>query len=204
MPFLAVPDGVQVELVHLLAGSICTTAPIFLDRGGETPSDPVALADTVDGWWRTSVLPNLSVNLFYTHYQWRRLDAPDSPVTQTVHAPPLIGGMGGNCHPANVSVRVNLRREPGTFGNTGCLFVPGIPHFASTGNTLHADWRAAVEAAYTDLIAAALAAGWEWAVINKIRHGELLPAARRLPVYRATIDSPYTGQRRSRLHNEPL
>jgi hypothetical protein len=112
--------------------------------------------------------------------------------------------MGGNCHPASVSVRVNLRLEPGTFGNTGCLFVPGIPHFASTGNTLHLDWRSAVQDAYNELIGVAAAVDWEWVVIQKFSHRHLLFAAGRHPVIRATIDSPYTGQRRSRLHNDPL
>lgn len=204
MPFLPVIDGVQVELVHLLDGSTCETAPTFLDRSPGGGGDPLALGALVDEWWTSSVLPHLSVSLNYVRYLVRQLVTPTGPVTRVDKVPTLTGGIGGGPQPANVSVRLNLKTDPQLFGFTGAAFVPGIPQAVVNGNKVDLSWRATILAAYNDLLDQTTAAGWEWIVVNKFRRGHLLPAAGRIRVIRVDPSSPYVSQRRSRLHNEPL
>jgi hypothetical protein len=204
MPFAPVAGGVQVELVHQLDGSICETGPIFLDRGPVGPADPLVLGAAVNEWWITRVLPHLSVSLSYIRYVIRPLDSASSPRTTVPLIPPLTGGEGGVPQPANVSVRVNYKVQPGQFKSMGCGFLPGIPQSAVTGNRIHADWKAIIEAAYNDLIGVAGALDWEWIVVGKWDHGHFGPGVARTEIIRAEISSPWVAQRRSRLHNVPL
>lgn len=204
MPFVPVHGAVQVELVHLLGESVCETAPLFLDRGAGGPADPAVLGATVDEWWRTRVLPHLSVVLQYQRYVLRPQESAGDTPTIVDHIPPITGGAGGGCCPANVAVRVNYVLNPQLFINKGCGFVPGIPHSAVSNNLIRPEFRAVIESAYNDLIALTMLVGWSWIVAHKIRHGAPLPTAARAPVIGAMISSPWVAQRRSRLHNDPL
>lgn len=204
MPFLPVADGIQVELVHVLDGSTCETAPTFLDRTPGGGGSGLELGSAVDEWWTSRVLPYLSVSLTYTRYLVRSLATASGPVTRVDKAPPPTGGIGGGPQPANVSVRLNYKVDPELFGFTGCGFIPGVPQAATTGNKVDLVWRATLLDAFNDLIGVAQSVGWEWIVVNKFRRGHLLPAAGRMRIIRVDPSSPYVSQRRSRLHNEPL
>lgn len=204
MPFLPVADGVQVELVHLLDGSTCETAPVFLDRTPGGGGDALALGAAVDEWWVTRVLPHLSVSLSYTRYLVRSLASASGPVTRVDKVPPLTGGIGGGPQPANVALRLNYKVDPQLFGFTGCGFVPGVPQAVVAGNTVDLTWRATLLDAYNDLIGLVAALGWQWIVVHKFRRGHLLPAAGRMRIIRVDPSGPWVSQRRSRLHNDPL
>lgn len=204
MPFLALPNGAVVELVHTLGGSVCETTFTFVKRPFVGVPTLTELGTTTDVWWRTYVLPYLSVSLTYVRYVVTDVSAPAGSSVTALAPLGTTGGQGGGPQPANVSARMNYTVEIPPGGKKGCSFVPGIPIGATTGNHLHDDWRIALNDAYSNLIDLANLHNWQWVVASKWSAGALRAAAIPYRVDITEITSSLVSQRRSRLHNEPL
>jgi len=204
MPFLPLADGAQVELVHLLDGSICETTFTFTKRPtGGTPT----LADlgvAVSAWWRTFVLPNLSVSLTYLRYVVTDISTAGGTSIVVNQAPGITGGAGGGSQAANVSARMNyiVALPPG--GRKGCSFIPGIPISATVGNRMPSWWRVLMNDRYSNLIDIATLHNWLWVVESKFHNNALRPTGEPYRVDITEISSPVLSQRRSRLHNTPI
>lgn len=204
MPFVPLPDGAQVELVHVLDGSVCEVVFVFQKRALGPPIPLPALGALISNWWRTQVLPNLSVHMSYLRYRVTDISFFGAIPLQVDIIPPQPGSTGGGPQPASVAVRIGYIVEVPPGGLRGCTFVPGIPILHTTGNRYHQELRELLFEAFVALIDLAAFNGWKWVVWSKWHQGVLRTVAEGYGVSLIVFRSPYVSQRRSRLHNDPL
>lgn len=202
MPFLPLPNGLQVEVLHELFGAPVECTFTFITHTSSTPSTVLSAQLAVFLYWRDHVLPLLSRDLLWTGLAVTDLSVEGGERLVVPFTEPILGGYTASALPANVAARVNyiVAYPPG--GRRGCMFLPGVPSDQADASRLSDVWRALVTEATSYLIDGAELQGWRWVVASKFLHGALRPVAVPLRVDITTLDSLWTAQRRKRLHNE--
>jgi hypothetical protein len=202
MPFVPLPDGLQIEVLHTLFEQPLECTFTFAKRPFVGTPTLEGAAAAVFFWWRDRMLPLLSRDL-----QWIGLAGTDISTAggERVVIPfesPLSGGYTAGALSANVSVRVNyiVAHPPGR--RRGCMFLPGIPSDQVSVNRLDLGWRAAVSVGASYLIDAAALENWRWVVSSKWSGGVLRSSAVPYRVDITYVDSLFVAQRRMRLRNQ--
>jgi len=204
-PFVVFPNGVQVELVFILAGQVVSNRLWFwtpLDPPGST--ELLDLADGVYSWYTSNILPSLSNELLLQTVVAKDWSTPTTPFEVTT-LPPIAGGTVESSYSANVALSVGFQ-WPIQFARLkkNKNYVTGIPLSAVDLNTPTDAIRDALFEGYAALVDAArlFAPGfyWFWVVTsawedNTLRSEQLFKKCIG-PVERARI---LVGQRRKRL-----
>jgi hypothetical protein len=198
------PDGLAVEVIHLLFGQPCECRFWFIPR-------PLPFTPTVESaslavlqFWLIDILPLLSWELYFTAVQVRT-SGRGRPVALRVDFPvPYRGGIITGSESANVTVRVGMQvaNPPGDWRS--CFFLPGVPKNQVDGNTLSTSWLANLNDVASNLIDRAGTQGWRWVVASRQLDNEPRPVPVGLRVDFVQVLSPWTSQRRKRLLNLPF
>lgn len=204
MAFVPFPNGYACEVVGELLGKVCENTFWFeyLPELGDAPT-LLFVAEHMRDWYVSEFLPALS-----TSYVLLRsvctLPSGRTPPSVTVPISGAAGGIGGAPHPANVTYRINLQVQSPPGRRRGCLFVPGIPTAVTVGNVVDAGWRLDWRDPLGHL--QDLARSWhlQWVVASKYLNGAPRPTVEPWRIDFIRTDRVYVGQRRSRLHNEPV
>lgn len=202
-PFVALPNGAQVQLVFQLGGQIVQNRLWFLNRQPpNTPAQLDALAAGVTSWHTSEVLPLLSDQLLLAAveaFDW----TADPPPYVGVTTPLLSGGISGACQSANVAVRISWVSSSGSRIKRNSNFLPGIPDSVLDINTIDPLWGGNLVSAYIDLIDLAPLMGsfpaWEWVSTSAWLSGSLRAEQDWARVDFPYLPSVYSTQRRKRL-----
>jgi hypothetical protein len=196
------PNGCQVELVHLLFEVPCEVTFTFVKHPVvfEPTLEGIGLA--VYGWWVNDILPLLGTDLYFVRYRATDVSSAGGASVEVDLPDPPRGGIGGGCLTANVAVRVNYKVAAPPGRRIGCCFLPGIPREIVFGNYITQAWADAVNDVFSNLIDAAEHESWRWVVWSKFLNGALRSTAVGYRVDFPRIDGLTVGQRRRRLHNE--
>lgn len=199
MTFVPFPNGHMVEVVGVLVDRLCENTFWFLDRLdiGPPPSEPTIAANVL-GWYEGQVMPLLSER--YTTIE--AISTPQDTEGLTPSIAPSLGVAGsilGECHPANVTYRINLTTALSRGHRRGCIFVPGIARAVTEGNQGLESWRSDIFDAYVNLIDLATTWNLQWVVASKFEGGS--PRAEVAPFRVDFLDAfhPTLSQRRSRV-----
>lgn len=202
MPFLPLPDGAQVELIHSLGGRPLESTFWFVKHEVSAPADLAVLTSACAVWWRDWMLPHLSHELFFVANQATDVSVVGGAVVRFELDPPLRGELVTASQPANVAFRVNYSTTKVRSPTVGCLFVPGIPDDRLVINTMDAEWVRAVVEATTELVDWIEHYNWRWVVASKWLDGSLRSQAHPYRVNHTFASGRIVGQRRRRLRNE--
>lgn len=175
-PFVALPDGAQVELVFIYDSQVVTNRLWFWTASGPPGSaDLVGLADGVFAWYAATILPALSDQLQLVTVVATDWSVPDQ-VGEVSSAAPVDGGITAEGCPANVSVVVPFR-WPLTYSRLkkNKNYVCGVPVQEATFNTPSATIRSVLFEGYAALIDAARTFSpgdyWYWVVTSAYEDG---------------------------------
>lgn len=203
MPFVPLPNGLQIELLHTLFERPVECTFTFVERPFGGPAIVENAATAAFFYWITHILPYLSRDLQLVGVAATDVSVSGGERLLIPLATPIAGGFTAGALPANVTVRVNYQVAYPPGGRRGCMFLPGIPSDQVTNNRIDLSWRAAITEQASYLIDLAELNGWRWVVASKWLAGSLRAVAVPMRVDITSVDSLYVGQRRGRLHNEP-
>lgn len=173
--FVPLPNGYQVEIVHLLDGvGIENRLWFTFDNPPASVADVQGLTDGVASWWTGSVLPYLSADLFtgfVSAKDWFAFPPPVIAFT-TIDLP---GGVAAEACSANVGVVVPFRYPIGARLKRNKHYVPGVPEQEVTLNTPSTAIRTALFEAYAALVDAARlftpVLNWRWVLTSAYEGG---------------------------------
>lgn len=135
-PFVPLPAGAQVELVHVLGGQVISNRLWFtFDNPPYLLADLQGLVDGVAFWWTDNILPFLSQDLVtarVTGYDW----TTSPPLFDATTVLNVAGGVGAESLSANVAVVVPFDWPIGIRLKRNKHFVAGVPEQEVTLNTL--------------------------------------------------------------------
>ena len=173
MAFIPVANVVQVQLFGREDGQTTVNDLYFiLGVGGITPVNMGALLDAVCAWYAGSIAPRLSSAWSFERGHAQDLSAPNSiSLDNALHT--AVGGVGGAPAPNNVSFAISFRTRFSGRSFRGRNYLPGIPLFDITGNTMNVEPIGQFLAAYEELLpgGGVLPAGWAWVVVSRFTAG---------------------------------
>lgn len=201
--FVPLENGAQVEVIFDLGGQIVENRLWFVSR--QPPIDQTQLDNLTFGvaaWHTSEVLPLLSEHLFCLSVNATDWSAQPAPYVSTT-AVGLSGGTLGECHSANVAIRIAWIGDSGGKFRRNSNFVPGIPTSVLALNTIDPTWADNLRLAYVDLIDLAELMGpfpaWTWVSTSMWLAGALRTSQQHSRVDFPYLPSPYSTQRRKRL-----
>jgi len=202
MPFLAMPEAVQVELRCRLFDVPCETTVTFVKH--QVTISPTLLTASLAAslWWGGQMMPLLSSELLWVGVTATDISIAAGASVKTDLPTAIPGGIVVRSLPANVAVRVNYQVARPSQGLLGCMFLPGVPANQVAGNTIMSSWKDAIFEAANSLIDSAVLQGWRWVVESKFEAGQLRPEGVPFEINTASVTGAFVGQRRRRLHNE--
>lgn len=200
MPFLATPNGIQVELRFTQDGQRVENAHWFMGPTmNPTPAELETVADMVQLWWEEEVQPIQSntVNL-------REIYVTDQSVVdgETFTYSPTVSTTGANVNaplPNNVTVAISFRTSRRGRSFRGRAYVIGLTANQVAASHLTPAAATAWVAAYDSLVNRAALAGFQLCVCSKIENGNPRMGGLLTPVNDALITDDTVDSQRRRL-----
>ena len=168
MPFVPVPDSVEVEMRMLLDAQHIENTLYFNQVGGWTIADMTALANALLIWWTTQYSDQASVQLSLNEIKVTDLSsATASTVTVPAPTPHPVGSDAFQALPNNCTVCVSIRTNLRGRSFRGRNYYAGISENVVDQNTVQAAALAVILAAYNGLFTVASTLGVDWVVVSR-------------------------------------
>lgn len=149
MPFVPVPNTVELESVFMLDGQIVEITNYFFKDAVTTPADLAELADAWSVTIKDHLLPFLANSLALLRIVAKVIDAADGIVFVSTLGLPANGLDNSEAVPSNVAATLSFRTGVSGRSFRGRNYLPGIPSAAVAVNTLSTDFTNGVAAAYS-------------------------------------------------------
>ncbi len=200
MAFIPTADEVKVDVNFLLFGQQVDNTLWFKFRDGEpTLTDLMNLATAVNGYWASTFMPLLTIDLTLTGCevtgQWD-LTAPSvaQPIT------PVAGAITSAGLPGNVAFVITFLTGSRGRSARGRNYVSGIYEAAVVGNTILDTLANNLVAAYDGILAeTSLDTDWEWGVVSHFTGGAPRAAGLHQPIIGCRYADFFVDSQRRRL-----
>jgi len=201
MPFIPVPNTVEVEVVYELFGQVVENTLFYEFTTTPSETDVAALLDAIRSVIETEVLPLLSVAIKLVRLVGTLLDAVDSLQVTTVLSTPAVGGVSGGVVPNNTAYCVTLKTASRGRSSRGRNFIAAIPQSSLvTANQVNAGFRTGIVDAYSSLIGVGADLGAVWVVVSRQENLEPRLTGVTTPITAVdTFDDVLDSQRRRQL-----
>ena|SRR6267378_3168258 len=194
MPFVPVPNTVEIEAVYSQDGQIMENTMYFQFPSAPTLAQITALADDVRVAIHDNLLPLLSTTIQLLRVIGTLLDVADGLQFISTTGLPAAGSDSSAPVPSDVSFAISLRTGRRGRSFRGRNYLAGL-HRDSLGssiNTITTAFANAAVAAYTDIAAAGSDAGFVMGVVSRFS-GFTIVAGKKVPTPRVTgIFTPIT------------
>lgn len=199
MPFIPVPNTVQVNVVYEMDSQEVENTLYYEKSTGVDSTDLAALIEEINAFLVDQLLPFLGNTIQLVRVVGVLLDAADSLLYVSTTGLPVAGGAAGAAAPNNVALCMSLRTANRGRSARGRNFIPGIPKDLITENTVGSGSVTAYESAYTDLIAIGGDDGWQQVVVSRFTGGAPRTTGLTTPVTAAFVVDPTVDSQRRRL-----
>lgn len=199
MAFQPAPNCVGVEIRCDLFGERVENTLNFELPGTPTASEVQEIAEQIEGWFVTSLLPGLSNQLFYVETYARSLHSASAPeFTANTNA----GDPGGQTSPglpANVTWCVKFLTGLTGRSYRGRNYMVGLCENQVVGNTFDSTAAANFVAAYEDILTIQAGFDWVWIVLSRQQNNVVLTNAVGAPVIGVGYTDLFIDSQRRRL-----
>lgn len=174
MAFIALVGGVRVVINGLWNGQVTQNTLYFQTEGLTDPTavEVNALANQIDDWFSSSILPNLNESFSYISVEATAINVGFGwQATAAANAGP--GGVTGESMPNNVNPCISFRGAQVGRLSRGRNYVPGISTSDVLGNEIDADWMLQIASGYNELTSAGAfdPPGFNWVVASFFLNG---------------------------------
>jgi len=199
MAFQPAPNVVQVELRGTYLGEQVENLLYF-----ETPTTPTAavvqeIAEQVEGWFITEVLPFLAPEYVWREAYARSLNTAAAPEYTSNANSGDTSAQDPPGLPGNVTWTIQFRTGLTGRSFRGRNYIPAIPPGGVSGNALTQAWADAFVAGYEALLTVASGFDWEWVVLSRQQGNVVLPNAIGAPVTEIGYADLFLDSQRRRL-----
>lgn len=199
MAFIPATNTLQIILQGVLFGGTIQNTLYFQKSGGGAfnQSDFDDLADLVELWYFNNLVNFLSDTANFNLIIGYDLTSENAPVYSQPAT--LVGNVGSTSLPANCAFSISFKTGNRGRSGRGRNFVPAVPEFYVTGNSLDSVYYNGVRDGYEALINLATAGGFVWGVLSRYTNGA--PRAQGLfqPVTTVTYANAQVDSQRKRV-----
>lgn len=167
MPFVPVPNTLQVEAIYLLDGQRVENTLYFEHPGGWDLPSITAWMEQLRLLIEEDLLPLLSSTIQFIELVGRLLDTASSIGYSIAISPPGTGGASGELMPNNVTYTVSFKTGLTGRSFRGRNYIPGLSINSVDGNNIASAFRTGVLAFYDALLALATSEGLGWVVVSR-------------------------------------
>ena len=199
MPFVPVPNTIEVELRYLWAGQECENTLYFESPSPWTFITMESFASAIIGWWSGFIAPFISDQVTLREVYITDLTTQTSPATGFNSGLPIAGGQNSPSLPNNVALTVCFRTSNRGRSARGRNYVPGMVEAHVTNNTVDSTIIDGLETAYFELIGVASGEGVTWVVVSRQFNNVPRVTGARFLVREAVVIDPTVDSQRRRL-----
>lgn len=204
MPFIPVPDTVEVEVVYELYDQIVENTMYFTQEGSWTGPQIVDLLEQVRSHIESDLLPLLSSALKLVRLIGTLLDAVDAISIVSTVSPPSEGGQSSSGLPNNAAYVVTFNTAGRGRSNRGRNYIAGLCLVEEVdANTVTSAFRTGLLDFYTSMMTDLAGSGYQMVVVSRFSgvDSEGKPIPRTTGVTNAitsfsTFDNTLDSQRR--------
>lgn len=167
MPFVPVPNTVQVDVIYLWDGQRVENTLFFEKPGGWVLADLEDLLDNVNTLLQTELLPFMTNAIQLIELVARLLDTASSIGSALAISPPASGSVAGESMPNNVTYTISFKTGLTGRSFRGRNYMPGLGIDAVNGNNVSTTFRTACLSFFNALFAWASANGTPWVVVSR-------------------------------------
>ena len=199
MPFIPVPNTVQINVVYAMDGQEVENTLYYEKTTGVSATDLAALVEEVNAFLVDQLVPFLGNTIELIRLVGVLLDAADSLLYVSTTGLPFAGTASGPAAPNNVALCMSLRTGIRGRSFRGRNYIPGIPRDLITENTVGAGSVTAYEDAYNGLIGLGGDDGWQQVIVSRFSGGAPRTTGVTTPVTAAFVVDPTVDSQRRRL-----
>lgn len=197
MPFIEVPNVVQLESVYSQASQVVENVFYYQAPGTATVTDLQELGAAWLGEWSTNIKPYIPAESSLINIKLTDLTTEVSPVVNYATGLPIIGTRGGGLLPTNVTLAFTRRTALRGRSYRGRIYWPGLIEADVTVNTVAPTFVSAVVTGLTALNAVTTSLGiWEAVVVSRVHEGNPRPSGIFTPIVSWSSDGIVDSQRR--------
>lgn len=167
MPFVPVPNTLQVDVIYLLDGQRVENTLYFEKTGGW---DAAAISDwlaSLRNLITSDLMPTLAGAIQFIELIGRLLDTASSIGLSVPITPVVSGGSGDEAMPNNVTYTISFKTGLTGRSFRGRNYIPGIPNGAISQNTIAPGFRTSLLAFYDALMALSESLSILWVVVSR-------------------------------------
>jgi len=167
MPFVPVPDTIEVDVNYILDGQVVQNTMYFESPTGWDASSISAWLVEMRDLISSDLLPFLSSALELLELVGKLLDAASS-ISATVTPPSPVSGSDINAAmPNHVSYTISFRTGLSGRSFRGRNYVPGLTAGSVSGNVIDSTTRTGILDFYNTLLALATTEGYQMVVVSR-------------------------------------
>lgn len=167
MPFVPVPNVLQVDVIYLLDSQRVENTLYFENADGWDLTSIAEFTATLRTYIAEELMPLLATAIQLIEIVTRLLDTASSIGFSLPVTPPVTGGESDEPTPSNVSYTVSFRTGLTGRSFRGRNYVAGLPNGKVAGNTIDSGFRTGLLAYYTGLRTLAVDNGVIWVVVSR-------------------------------------
>lgn len=197
MPFVPVPEAVQVEMIYSLNGQTVENVLHFRTADSINTASMTALATNLGLWWSSDLRPFFATTVSLLRIRVTDITNVTGPVVEYGGGLPLVGTGIGTQMPNNVALVITKRTDQRGRSYRGRIYHFGWTEEQNTINVVSPTIVNAVLAAYNEL--KAFPSGthtWNLSVVSRYQNGNWLVEGIATPVTQLTTDGSIDSQRR--------
>jgi len=174
MPFIPVPNTVQVELLYLWDGQECANVLHYGQPGLTSITDMEEAGSILVAWWDASMQTLVPSTLSLTQIKLTDLNDESAPVVEYTTGLPLAGQHASPSLPNNVSVTITKRTLLRGRSFRGRIYHPGLVEGVVTNNQVLGTHMTNLINAYEEILNLAVTAE-EWNMVVVSRYADNAP-----------------------------
>jgi len=201
MPFVPVPNTIEVEAIYELDGQRLENTMYFERASLPTLEEVTNFLAGVNTIIQQNLLPLLSNSIRLVELVGTLLETAESFSVSQVVNPPVSGGVANESSPSNVAYCVTFQTALRGRSNRGRNYIAGIPIDSVSTNTVTQNFRTGLLDFYETLKAQAGEGGWTMVVVSRYSgvdvNGKPIPRAigvttpiTTITTFDSTVDSP--------------
>lgn len=168
MPFVPVPETIQVEMRMRLDGQKVENTLYFHKIGGWSAADVPVAYNALLLWWNNNYAVPLSSALTLNEIAIKDLSSETGFGFEiSTPVPKPAGDSAEPALPNNVALCVSFRTASRGRSFRGRNFVPGLPRTSVTQNTVDSTQAGLISDAYNELLTVADSLGADWVVVSR-------------------------------------
>jgi hypothetical protein len=125
------------------------------------------LGNQIIAWWEDNIAPLVSGFLTLREIQCTDLDSATGPSVTVVPGSTIVGGVGGDSLPNNVSLAISFRTDGRGRSSRGRNYIVGFAEGQVTGNIVSSGVMTSFVTAYNLLFDVAEALSGEWVQVSR-------------------------------------